>query len=798
MRFMTSRRVRPFALALFSALAGSALAQPATTPHTHDEDCGINACGKARALRTLFENGLSPGGTGFGNEGGGDGPFGSREAFLDTDVLNNNLDIEIVPGPNTIAGSNTMTIRSTVNNLTEFTFMLRSNFTITQVLFNGVTSLAAPVSVGTYARRITLPRPVALNEVFTLRIAYNGTAVSRGFGSIEFTTLGGQPAVFTLSEPYYAATWWPAKDAEVSTAGDLIDKATFDIAITAPTAMTVASNGLLQGIDALSGERRKHRWRTDYQMATYLACFGAATYNTFSSTYTYPLAGGGNGTMPLSFFVSPGSDSAALRSVWTRSTAMMAAFRDVFGEYPFINEKYGIYQFTFGGGMEHQTMTGQSSSTSESLTAHELGHQWWGDNVTCRTWSDIWLNEGFATYSECVWQERRNGGSDKTALANAINARVPGILDTGSVYRYDVSSANTIFSSTFAYNKGAWVLHGLRRTLDGKLGEGTFFNLLQTYRDQYEGSSATTDDFAAVVTSIAGRNMQPFVDAWVYSQGTPIFASGFQRVTVNGRDYLKLRVRQTQAAPAAAFFPCGLDVRATAAGGTQNSFVIPAAATSWHIIPLSVAGAVSSVALDSDNWILNRGKTTEAYVQGPPKVLTASPTPGQAFPTGGAPAALTIGFSDNITATAANFTITRAGSPSTNVPFTYAYDNSTFVATLTPTTPLAGGTYTVTALDTISANTGQRLDGEIFLVGNIGTLPSGDGAALGTANISFTVDSCSADFNQDGFLDFFDYDAFVSCFEGAGCGNGNADFNQDGFTDFFDYDDYVNAYEIGC
>ena len=790
MRSTTARRSRSIAAPLLACLAGSAAAQPAA--HTHTEDCGIGACAQARSLRTLFDDRRNPDGSSNDDNGG---VFGSREAVLDTDVLHNNLDIEIIPATDVIAGSNTMTIRSKVNNLTEFTFMLRNNFTITQVRFNDAQNLAAPVFTGTYARRVTLPRPIALDEVFTLRIDYNGTAVSRGFGSIEFTNLGGQPAVFTLSEPYYAATWWPAKDAEVSTAGDLIDKATFDIAITAPAAMTVASNGLLQGIDTLSGNRRKHRWHTDYQMATYLAAFGAATYNTFSSTYTYPLPEGGNGTMPLNFFVSPSSDSQALRSVWTRSSEMMGAFRGAFGEYPFINEKYGIYEFTFGGGMEHQTMTGQSNSTSESLTAHELGHQWWGDNVTCRTWSDIWLNEGFATYSECVWQERRTGGSDKAALAAAINARTPGNLETGSVYRYDVSSANTIFSGTFAYNKGAWVLHALRRTVDGQLGEGAFFNLLQTYRAQYQGSSATTDDFAAVATSITGRNMQPFVDGWVYGQGTPIFASGFQRVTINGNDYLKLRVRQTQGAPASAFFPCGLDVRASTANGTQDSFVIPAAATSWHIIPLNIAGSVTGVTLDRNNWILNRGKTTEAYVQGPPKVLTASPTPGQAFPTGGAPAAITIGFSDNITASAANFAITRNGLP---VPFTYAYNNATFVATLTPTAPLAGGTYTVTALDTVSANSGQRLDGEIFLVGNVGTLPSGDGAPLGTANISFTVDACSADFNQDGFLDFFDYDEFVSCFEGAGCGNGSSDFNQDGFTDFFDYDDYVAAFEAGC
>jgi hypothetical protein len=780
------------ALLLFAA--GAAQAQP-QSGHVHTEgcqqDCGADVCGKARTLKSLYERGYHPDGTGFGFGGGeGGGGFGDREAYLDTDLLHNNLDIEIVPSTSNIIGSNTMTIKSKVDGLTEFTFMLRNNFTVSQVRFNDAVNLASPVFTGTYARRVTLPRAMARDEVFTLRIAYSGQAVSRGFGSIEFTTLGGQPAVFTLSEPYYAATWWPAKDAEVQTAGDLIDKATFDIAITAPTAMTVASNGLLQGIDTLTGGRRKHRWRTDYPMATYLAAFGAATYNTFSSTYEYPLPGGGTGTMPLNFFVSPGSDSTALRNVWRLSTQMMEAFRGVFGEYPFVNEKYGIYEFTFGGGMEHQTMTGQSASTSESLTAHELGHQWWGDNVTCRTWSDIWLNEGFATYSECVWAERKPGGS-RGALFSAIQARTPGNLATGSVYRYDVSSASAIFSGTFAYNKGAWVLHGLRRTLDGALGEGTFFELLQDYRTMFEGSAATTDDFAAMVSVAAGRDMQPYFDAWVYGEGTPIFASGFQKVTVNGRDYLKLRVRQTQGAPAPAFFPCGLDVRIAAAGGTQDSFVIPGAQASWHIIPLTVGGTVSGVTLDVENWILNRGKTTETYVQGPPKVLTVSPAPGAEVET--PPTAIVVGFSDAITAGAAQFAISRNGSP---VAFTYAFNNSTLAATLTPTSALVPGEYTVTVRDTVTANGGQRLDGEV----RGGVLPSGDGAPLGEAVFTFTVaaPACEADFNGDGFLDFFDYDEFVNCFETGACGDSTSDFNGDGFTDFFDYDAFVAAFEAGC
>jgi len=758
-----------------SALVISMLAGLPARAHPEDDH---ESCGSARRLGALFAQGLNPDGSG--------GEFGPREAMSDTDVLDNFLDIEVFPSAasgDNIVGSNTMTIRSTVNNLTQFTFMLRSNFNISSILLNGVTPLTA-TSVGTYGRRVTFPSPMSAGQQFTLKISYNGRAVSRGFGSIEFVTLGGNPAVFSLSEPYYAATWWPAKDGDVQTAGDNRDKATFSIHVTHPSTLTCASNGLLQGIDALSGGRSKTRWRTNYPMASYLACIGVAQYNTFSGSYSYPLPNGGNGVMPMQFFVSPASDNPTLRNVWLSSSAMMAAFRPVFGEYPFVNEKYGIYQFTFGGGMEHQTMTGQSSSTSESLTAHELGHQWWGDNVTCQTWSDIWLNEGFATYSECIWAERKPGSTGTPALLAAIAARRPGST-SGSVYRYDVSSASSIFDSTNAYNKGAWVVHMLRH----RLGDANFFAGIQAYRAAYQGSAATTDDCRNILETVHGADLDAFFTSWVYGTGAPAFAYGTQLATINGRDYLKLRVRQTQTqAP----FPSTLDVRTVRAVGTTNSRIDSTAATQWFVVPVSGSGAVSSVTLDPDGWNLNNGKVSEAFAAGPPAVVETSTLPGQSYAAGAGPANLRVTFSENPSPVpvAANFTLTREGSP---VAFSVAYSAGTQTATITPVAALASGAYTLTVLDTIRANA-QNLDGELSSI-----LPSGNGTPGGSAVLNFSIAFCPGDFNRDGFVDGFDYDDFVACFEGAGCPVGTtADFNQDGFADGFDYDDFVAAFEASC
>jgi aminopeptidase N len=265
--------------------------------------------------------------------------------------------------------------------------------------------------------------------------ATTSSTVSAGsFGSVAFTTQNGQPLFQTLSEPYYSYTWWPCKDGDVSTNGDNSDKFTAQVAITAPDTLTSVSNGLLQGTDVIPGAKKRFRWATNYPTSTYLIFINTTVYNQWQQIYTYP-----GGTMPVQFSIYPANDTAGNRSAWENCLNMLAAYRPYYGEYPFVSEKYGIYNFSFGGGMEHQTYTGEGTF-SENVTAHELGPQWWGDNVTCKTWPDIWLNEGFATYTECLWAEHKPGSTGLPAYLAAIQARRPSAV-SGTVYRTDDSGA---------------------------------------------------------------------------------------------------------------------------------------------------------------------------------------------------------------------------------------------------------------------------------------------------------------------------------------------------------------------
>ncbi|GMU80990.1 MAG: hypothetical protein AMXMBFR47_08610 [Planctomycetota bacterium] len=747
---MTFRRS---SVALLSAIFVVSMA-PAQDPC----DDGAFLCGKATALIRAH----------------GDGPFTpddpdvpqTRENIGDTDVLHCDFEIELFPATSTVAGHNTMTVRSLAEGLTQFTFRLRSNMTVSAVTLNGVTSIppASVQMVGIYGRRVTLDRAYSLNETFTIRIDYSGAPANVGFGSFMFGSQGGYPMIGSLSEPYYAATWWPVKDGDALDPGDNKDKFTIDTAIIAPAELTSLSNGVLVGVDDL-GTRRRFRWSTDYATSTYLVFISSTNYNTWSVDYVHP-----GGTMPVEFAIFPGHDSSGNRAAWERTLPMLAAFREPFGEYPFINEKYGIYEFQFGGGMEHQTFTGQGTF-SEWVTAHELGHQWWGDDVTCRTWHDIWLNEGFATYSEALWAERRPGSSGFPAYRSEMNASRPGRVDD-SVYVYDTSSVGRIFSGTFSYAKGGWVLHMLRHVV----GDDVFFDILADYRATFTGSAATTDDFTAVASAVSGMDLSTFIEQWVYLPGAPTYEFGWRNVTIADSPYLQLHIRQVQSA-AYPTFVMPIDMRIDRSGGSSTTVVQNGAALQHYLIPLP--SPATGVALDEFDWILLEGKTAVPYVEGPPKVVALTPSIGAEIESAAAPTGATIQFSEAVSVTAADFVVAGPGGA---VPFTLNYASGSYVATLDFGSALTPGSYQVTARSTLrSVAANLALDGEITSAP--APLPSGDGLPGGDAVWTFHVrPACPWDLDGNDVIDLTDLAIILSNF-GTTSGAEPADGDIDGDTD---------------
>ncbi|MAY75086.1 MAG: hypothetical protein CMJ31_10290 [Phycisphaerae bacterium] len=715
-------------------------------------------------------------------------PEGLTTEPLDaTDVLDYDLDIDVDLVNETITGSNTMTVRSEIDGLNTFTFRLRENFAITGASVNGT-----PISfdrLNAVDVRAELDRTYDTDEVFELTVSYSGVALSRGFGSIEFGQRSSGRFAATLSQPYYAYTWWPAKDGDFGEPGDNSDKATGSISITAPSEYRATCNGLLQNITSVAGGKTKYTYRTEYQTPTYLYAFAIHPYTTWTQTWNYTTGDGEAIAMPVEFNIYPDVDSTQTRNAAENCIPMLTVFSDLFGVYPFYEEKYGIYNFSFGGGMEHQTNSGQSSF-GESLTAHELGHQWWGDHVTCKSWDDIWLNEGFATYCESLWLEFKNGQSH-TALVNAMNNRRPGAGGANDVtWVADTDSLGAIFDGSTSYRKGGWIYHMLR----GVLGDEDFFAMLRDVRENFGFGTWTTANLRDAAEVYSPIDLGRFFDQWVYEGGHLELASSFENVTIDGQPYARVRLRQTQSTSYPTYdMPIDLLIR-TAPSATRARVRFDE--RSEHFL-IPVDGPVTRVTLDPDTWILHYFESEESYVAGPPRIAASSIEPGDIL--NDAPAAITLTFSDaGVSPSPSHFTLSG---PEGVVPTSLAM-TSPFTAELTPAAPLAPGAYTLTVSDAISAN-GLPLDGEILpsVVQSFdgSAFPSGDGQAGGAAVISFEIDGgCSASDLAEPFgsLDIADVVAFLSAF---GSADPAADLAEPfGTLDIADVVAFLNLFGAGC
>jgi aminopeptidase N len=755
-----------------SVLNDSATGHPAIlggTGHPHQLGCSR---ARSAVLRDLAE----------GEKNEDDlGTRAMRESFGDTDVLHYNLDIEVFPATQEIAGANTMTVGSLVDGLTEFTFRLHANFTITAAVINGTTPVTI-TDISTTTRVATLDRAYDVGETFALAITYEGTPVAEGFGSLWFRHHNGIDVVSSLSCPYYAYTWWPCKDGDVGEPGDNGDKATTELAVTAPDDLRTVSNGLLQGVDTLPGNRTRYRWATDYPIATYLVMFSTTNYTTWTADYDY-----GSGTMPVEFNLYPEDDTPDVRESLEQCLVMLDTFRRLFGPYPFLNEKYGIYEFEFGGGMEHQTNTGQGSFEGW-LTAHELSHQWWGDAVTCRTWHDVWLNEGFATYSEALWREHRPGSPGESALHYWMSRRRPGRVDD-SVYCYDTSSLWRIFDNNFSYRKAAWVLHQLRHIV----GDDTFFHILAEYRGAFEGSAATTEDFIAIAETVAGRDLRWFFDEWVYEIGAPAYRYGWQAEQINGQDYLRLHINQVQD-PSWGTFIMPLDVCVDYDGGSET-YVIFNDASPEHFV-IAIPGPASDVVVDQFDWVLHTTCYGEPYLPGPPVIVQADPLPGESVPPSTAPTQLTITFSEEVSCSATDFAVEEA--TARPVDFTVDYASGNYTATLNFNEPLPLGTYTITVRDSIQSANGIALDGEISDPTNPQSLPSGEGLPGGDAVFTFFV-RCPGDLDGDLDVDRDDVELLLLHYGmTGGMSYEDGDLDLDADVDLADLAALLSVYGTSC
>ncbi len=442
---------------------------------------------------------------------------------------------------------------------------------------------------------VDLDGPHAAGDTVEVTVSYAGNPASEYFG---WSSYGGQPLIWTLSEPFGARRWWPCKDTPADKA------ATVDLVVTVPDGLIVASNGNLLS-DAAAGGLRTFHWRESYPIATYLVSLAVHPYVVLHDAWEYAPGD----TMPVVHYVVP-DRAAVMETAYAVTVPMLQAFSEGFGLYPFVQEKYGHAHFPWGGGMEHQTLTSlYYGATQPWIIAHELAHQWWGDLVTCADFHDIWLNEGFATWSEAYWRERTEGyaGYLDEMSSNAY-------YGPGTVYVEDTSDFGTIFDYDLTYRKASWVVHMLR----GVLGDDDFFAALAAWRQEHAYGSAHTEDLRAVCEQVSGLDLSWFFQEWLHQEYYPVYEYSWYAVAAGDSTDLHLMIRQAQTGTG--LFTMPLDVRVLTDRGDFASRVMNSLADQGYV--LTVAGTVSSVLLDPDQKVLK-----QAY-----QTLTGAPVPSPAAP----------------------------------------------------------------------------------------------------------------------------------------------------------------------
>lgn len=501
------------------------------------------------------------------------------------DVTYHKLELTVDPAVYFIAGKVTTSFTA-LQNMSTVTFDLANELAVTSVKQN--TTNLSFIQNGNNELVVTLPATLTTGNSATLEIIYSGEPPQNAFEAFAINVHSGAAGMWTLSEPYGARDWWPCKQ-------DLNDKiSTIDVYITAPSQYVSVANGMEQSQVVNGNGTKTTHFHHSYPIPAYLIAFAVTNYQVYTQT-----AGTAPNTFPIVNYIYPESYTSAV-SALAQTLPIMNFFETTFEPYPFRNEKYGHAQFGWGGGMEHTTVSFMGNF-SRGLIAHELAHQWFGDKITCGTWKDIWLNEGFATYLSALVIEHLDGlaafVTQKEGMVNFITSS-----PAGNVYLTDaqITDVGRIFSSRLSYNKGAMVLEMLRF----KMGDVAFFQALRNYLadSNLAYDYAVTTDLKAHLETVYGQSLTEFFNDWVYNQGYPTYTITAQNW---GSDQARFVVNQTQSDPSVTYFEMPVPVRVLGANGETADLVLDNT-TNGQVFIMNVPFTITGVQFDPEVHLISR------------------------------------------------------------------------------------------------------------------------------------------------------------------------------------------------
>lgn len=507
------------------------------------------------------------------------------------DVENYRFELTLADSTDALEGRATVRVRFTKPGVSELPLDLVSlNETGFGMTVSSVTSTKGPLQY-THADdllNIRVPEAKAEGSYWDVVIEYRGIAAGGlRIGPNKF----GERTFFSDNWPNRAHDWLPTID-------HISEKATSEFVVTAPAHYQVVSNGLLvEETDRPDGRRLTH-WRQSVPISPWLYVLGVAR---FAVQHLGDLDG-----KPIQTWVYAQDRDAGFHDFAVPTRQAMEFYEAYVG--PFAYEKLAnITSPATGGGMEAATaimygensVTGQRSTRWRNVIIHEVAHQWFGNAVTESDWDDVWLSEGFATYFTLLFIEHAYGRDEMVEGLKSAAERVWSWYDENPGYRivHDNLDDMSRVTSVATYQKGAWVLHMLRR----RMGDEAFWSGIQAYYARYMNGSTTTSEFRVVMEEASGQDLELFFEQWLYSGGNPRLEGWWEYDADSGT--VTIEIRQTQ--DVGPLFHLALDV-----GVYEAGFLLPATVETVqisgerHLFEVAVEGEPSEVRLDPGTWAL--------------------------------------------------------------------------------------------------------------------------------------------------------------------------------------------------
>lgn len=460
--------------------------------------------------------------------------------------------------------------------------------------------------------RFAFPSDYANHDMIQMKLYYKLQDIDaeRRIGIFNRQTNTGASVTYTLSEPFFAKSWFPCKQ-------DLTDKAdSVYIFLTIADSLMAGSIGLLTDVKTLSNGHKRYEWKSNYPIAYYLMSFSVANYMDYSFMAS---TADGDSVLIQNYIYNDSMYFQENKNDIDATADMMEVFSESFGPYPFRQEKYGHCLAPLGGGMEHQTMT-TLGSFSFNLVAHELAHQWFGNYVTCADWQNIWINEGFASYGEFIIIESLKAKDEAISwLGNTHSLAMSSPERSIFVPEDEVDNVSRIFDYSLTYRKGASIIHMIRHELES---DELFFNVLYQFLESFSDSVATAEDFRESLEMYSDRSFEAFFQQWFYGAGYPILNVAWEQ----RNDSLIIYLDQTVSTPdKTSFFNLLIDFRIEYLDGDtlikfrqdnpSEVFKFPLKHRVYRIIP------------DPDDWLLNEISGINRIVSDSSKLFHLFPNP---------------------------------------------------------------------------------------------------------------------------------------------------------------------------